>query len=65
LSIGEIDNSIVLMLVLVILGVQSNNGGSHNLLNAVTATPSGTLWAVGIFYNNQGIERTLILQKLP
>jgi hypothetical protein len=42
-----------------------NRGPSHNLLNAVTATPSGTLWAVGVFYNNQGIERTLILQKLP
>jgi len=53
------------MLVLVILGVQSNNGGSHNLLNTVTATPGGTLWAASIFYNNQGIERTLILQKLP
>src|SRR6266568_4010065 len=42
-----------------------NRGSSHNLLNAVTATPSGTLWAVGAFYNNQSIERTLILQKLP
>ena len=42
-----------------------NNGNSHNLLNAVTATPGGTLWAVGIFYNNQAVERTLILQKLP
>jgi hypothetical protein len=42
-----------------------NNGNSHNFLNAVTATPGGTLWAVGAFYNNQGIERTLILQKLP
>jgi hypothetical protein len=42
-----------------------NNGNSHNFLNAVAATPGGTLWAVGAFYNNQGIERTLILQKLP
>ena len=42
-----------------------NNGPSHNFLNAVTATPSGTLWAVGVVYNNQFIERTLILQKLP
>ncbi len=42
-----------------------NRGSSHNLLNAVTATPSGTLWAVGVVYNNQFIERTLILQKLP
>ena len=42
-----------------------NRGPSHNFLNAVTATPSGTLWAVGAFYNNQSIERTLILQKLP
>jgi len=42
-----------------------NRGPSHNFLNAVTATPSGTLWAVGVVYNNQFIERTLILQKLP
>jgi hypothetical protein len=42
-----------------------NHGNSHNFLNAVTATPGGALWAVGAFYNNQGIERTLILQKLP
>src|SRR6266705_4354804 len=42
-----------------------NRGNSHNFLNAVTATPSGTLWGVGAFYNNQSIERTLILQKLP
>ncbi len=42
-----------------------NRGPSHNFLNAVTATPSGALWAVGVHYNNQFIERTLILQKLP
>ncbi len=42
-----------------------NRGPSHNFLNAVTATPSGTLWAIGVHYNNQFIERTLILQKLP
>ncbi len=42
-----------------------NHGNSHNFLNAVTATSGGTLWAVGAFYNIQGIERTLILRKLP
>ena len=42
-----------------------NRGNSHNELFAINATPSGTLWAVGVFYNNQGIERTLILRKLP
>jgi hypothetical protein len=42
-----------------------NRGNSHNYLNGVGATPIGTLWAVGAHYNNQLIERTLILQKLP
>ena len=42
-----------------------NRGLSHNYLNGVGATPIGTLWAVGAHYNNQLIERTLILQKLP
>src|SRR5439155_26961001 len=42
-----------------------NRGLSHNYLNGVGATPIGTRWAVGAHYNNQLIERTLILQKLP
>ena len=42
-----------------------NRGGSHNDLNAIAATPNGTLWAVGFQYNSAGVQRTLILQKLP
>ena len=42
-----------------------NRGNSHNYLKGVGAMPGGTLWAVGARYNNQFIERTLILQKLP
>lgn len=42
-----------------------NRGASHNFLNAVTVTPGGVLWAVGGFYNNQSVVRTLILRKLP
>ena len=42
-----------------------NRGGLHNDLNGITATPAGTLWAVGSRYDSAGVQRTLILQKLP
>jgi hypothetical protein len=41
-----------------------NSGPSHNELFGVTATPSGTLWAVGTA-NNYPNQRTLIERKLP
>jgi len=42
-----------------------NRGGSHNDLNSIAATPNGTLWAVGFQYNSAGVQRTLVMQKLP
>jgi hypothetical protein len=42
-----------------------NRGGLHNDLNAIDATPNGTLWAVGFQYNSAGVQRTLTLRMLP